>query len=642
MKERKKRKKLWMVLVLAISLITVQTMQTRAEASDGEARDAHYVCVENLSEFQAAVEQAEDGDIIGLGAVITIDSFIERLGTEDKHIKVVRMNLNSGFEIVQGGNVGMYNMDFDGRDIFTATCPMFCVYGSLRLEQSTVQNCSYTSKGGAVYVTRNGGLTTNGVIFNGNSAGQGGHIYNEGVVNLNNTWLGNGVAAADGGAIKSCEQAVLMLTNCVLRGNSAALYGGAVSNSGNMIMSHSIAFGNSAEFGADIANDRSATYSDGYEIAELEDLFTAEGVTASGWEFDCADTSSPTVSGFDTDNPDSLKKMNYEAQGTGGSGETGDGGNSGEGNGNDNPGESGDNTGDNDNQGDTGNTTGGNDNQDDNGDTTGGNGNQGDTGNTTGGDDNNSDEGSSGANGGTVSGNDVQGDGAGSGSSTDSGTSGTDGSTNKTDGGGSQSGTSQNNGTSGSTNTTPSVTSREDNSTTTTTNNYYTYEYPSEKDSDAGKKGTTEQSTSASEASGQGTSRQNTSAVAAKETETEETANASENPEASTNTQIPDNISLNLVDVDIVYNMTDGISNIAISNEREKTDAAAVETVSVEALSALPTADTEEDSAINWYEIVKMALLAAILLIVIPKPEPKRRSKKKRKKKAAMKPSKKD
>ncbi len=104
--------------------------------------------------------------------------------------------------------------------------------------------------------------------------------------------------------------------------------------------------------------------------------------------------------------------------------------------------------------------------------------------------------------------------------------------------------------------------------------------------------------------------------------------------------QIPDNISLNLVDVDIVYDMTDGISNIEISNARERTDFPTAETVSVKALSAFPAAaDAEEDSAINWYEIIKMALLAAILLIVIPKPEPKRRSKKKRKKKAAIKAS---
>jgi len=425
--------------------------------------------------------------------------------------------------------------------------------------------------------------------------------------------LVNGVAAADGGAIKSCAGAGLMLTNCVLRGNSAASYGGAVSNSGNMNMSHSIAFGNSAEFGADIANDRSATYSDGYEIIELEDLFTVEGITASGWEFDCADISSPTVSGFDTSNPDSLKKMDYETQGTGGSGES---------EGGDNP------------DGDTGN-----DNPEGSGDNTGGNDNTGDSGDNTGNDNNNPPEGSSGdgdneSDGGTVSGNDAQGNGVGNGSGTGSGTNGTDGGTDKQDGGNSQSGASPNSGTSGSTNTPSSVTSREDNSTTTTTNNYYTYRNPSEKDSAVGKNGTTV------EASGQGTSRQNTSTAAVKESGTAETANAGENPESSPGMQIPDNISLNLVDVDIVYDMTDGISNIEISNAREKTDFLTAETVSVKSLPAFPaTADAEEDSAINWYEIIKMVLLAGIFLIVIPKPEAKRRSKKKRKKKTAIKAS---
>ncbi len=55
----------------------------------------------------------------------------------------------------------------------------------------------------------------------------------------------------------------------------------------------------------------------------------------------------------------------------------------------------------------------------------------------------------------------------------------------------------------------------------------------------------------------------------------------------SDNMQIPDNIKLNLYNVDIVYEMTDGV----------------VENKSFSAY---------------WYEIIKMVLLAAILLAVIP------------------------
>lgn len=88
-------------------------------------------------------------------------------------------------------------------------------------------------------------------------------------------------------------------------------------------------------------------------------------------------------------------------------------------------------------------------------------------------------------------------------------------------------------------------------------------------------------------------------------------------PETSANVQIPDNIKLDLGNVDIVYEMNGGISNIEISNQREAVGA-------VENMVEVMAADAEEPVAtaqtVNWYEVVKMLLLVAIFIVVVPKP----------------------
>jgi len=133
-KKRKKRKKLCIVLALAISLIAVQTMQMAAEAAETPS-----VTAGNLAEFGMALDQVEDGGTIGITSVITIDSFMGQMGIENKHVQIVRMSADAGFEIVQGGNVTMCNMSFDGNSSeVTAARPMFLVSGSLTLDRASI------------------------------------------------------------------------------------------------------------------------------------------------------------------------------------------------------------------------------------------------------------------------------------------------------------------------------------------------------------------------------------------------------------------------------------------------------------------------------------------------------------------------
>lgn len=565
MKKRKKSKKLWVILTLLVSLVTVQTMQIMAEASTENVDLSNpVVVVSSLPELQNAVDNADDGDVIGIDSVITIDKNAGQLGSVEsgRHLFLVRTNGSAYFDIVQGGNITLCNMTIDGRKAyFAGTQSMFRVEGTLFLNSLTVQNCSSQDKGGAVLIEGNGTLITDGVVFEGNSAYQGGHIFSNGSANINNSIFKNGSAGSDGGAVKVGTGRFLSLTNCKLYENRASAYGGGISNSGNLTLSGSIIWRNTAPVGADIANDRDSSPFEPDSISNMMAAYEEMGITPIEWIFDGSETI-PDI--FDGANPNSLLKLVYEDNHSD-SGDTGDGNDTG------------------DNGDDTGNNGDDADNAGDNtGDSGGGEGNIGDTGGNT---DNAGDSGSGESNTGDTGGN---------GGGTGNGNAGTS--------------DANNSGNSGTTNTTDSHENNSKTNTTTTTNNYYTYNTPAANTSDSEKQGSGNKE------------------AAVKETDTETTKSVSDNQTAPV--QIPDNIKLDLSNVDIVYEMTDGVSNIEISNEKKAVEQVEDKVMMSERAVIPATISTEADAentsfSVNWYEVVKMILLAAILLVAIFKPSVK-------------------
>lgn len=152
--------------------------------------------------------------------------------------------------------------------------------------------------------------------------------------------------------------------------------------------------------------------------------------------------------------------------------------------------------------------------------------------------------------------------------------------------------------------------------TTTTTNNYYTYNTPQ------GSNAT--ENTGATKTSDSGS----VATVLGQKTETVSGNSTSE----SANVQLPDNLTLDLHGVDVSYEIVDGVPKIVISNDKvtEQTEAT-TRTMEQQPLTdnAINTASVTTDSentsvSVNWYEIVKMALLAAILIVVIYKPSAKK------------------
>jgi uncharacterized repeat protein (TIGR01451 family) len=113
----------------------------------------------------------------------------------------------------------------------------------------TFANGKSNRDGGAIY--NNGTLTVQNSTFSGNSADDGGGIANWGTLTVqNSTFSGN--SADDGGGI--ANWGTLTVQNSTFSGNSAAFGGGGIANQGALTVQNSTFSGNSADWGGGIDN----------------------------------------------------------------------------------------------------------------------------------------------------------------------------------------------------------------------------------------------------------------------------------------------------------------------------------------------------------------------------------------------------
>jgi parallel beta helix pectate lyase-like protein len=132
----------------------------------------------------------------------------------------------------------------------------------------TLSNCTVSGNsaefGGGI-VNSNGTLTVSNCTIsnNGGIFGGGGISNSSGTMTLTNSTIIGNLAGGDGGGISNHGfrvSATLMVTNCIVRGNTAALSrGGGISNSADegsasLTIANSTISGNSADFGGGICN----------------------------------------------------------------------------------------------------------------------------------------------------------------------------------------------------------------------------------------------------------------------------------------------------------------------------------------------------------------------------------------------------
>ena len=185
------------MVCLVVALLTCQVLQSMVLVS---AVDAVTVTVSNLSALHTAINNAEDGDVIGIAGVITVNNETV-IGKPDKHVTLLRTAANAYFNLETAYNSSLIqNITFDGGGI-SSTHPYLKVNISTNFENVTFINCISTSNGGAVSIT-DGEVNFNSCLFESNTGLNGGHFaVSGGVVNVNNSILKSGYATEKGGAI---------------------------------------------------------------------------------------------------------------------------------------------------------------------------------------------------------------------------------------------------------------------------------------------------------------------------------------------------------------------------------------------------------------------------------------------------------
>lgn len=267
------------------------------------AASAVTVEVSTLSELQAAIDAAQDGDVIGLTATLEIQSDIS-IGSPDKHVTIRRMNPStfiqfSGFNC----NVQIKNITFDGNNL-EAMHNFLKIYCNVIFEKVNFINSISTGSGGAMYISSN--ITTfKDCMFDNNKATNGGHIAMSGDANvtLRNCTMKNGSASSQGGAIHlATNSSTCYVINSIISENTASDFGGGVANNGVLVVEGSKIFKNTAaKGGADIGNYANVTLEQDLEV--LKALYADEHIIVKGWVSDFTDESGATFLKLDFELP---------------------------------------------------------------------------------------------------------------------------------------------------------------------------------------------------------------------------------------------------------------------------------------------------------------------------------------------------
>jgi hypothetical protein len=583
-KFRWKKPKTIIVLLLLGVLISMQSIQMIASAStDDSTPDLSNpkVVVHNTDEFLDAVNNIEDGEVIGISGeanAISLQSDMT-IGYDDKHFYVVKTDTTDIGILVQGASVTFKNIIFDGLGdgYLNNAAILRCDYNSsMILEKITVQN-DY-SMISPIYSV--GTLTLDNCCIENNHVQNthGGGIYcGEGSLTIRNSVISGNYSGQMGGGI-FMNGAKGVISNSSIYKNTGFVYGGGIyNNSSDLTVDHCLIYDNDARGGgSDIASTKNA----GLQITaldEMADAYAALNMTALQWICDRTELDSATEAYFEPGNANQLMKLSYE---TNASSDTQQ-----------------DTTTENNNTETEKNSTENQEKQE----STESSDNTSATTPTEASKDTNSTNASSTPsvdtatpyNNSTENSNTTN-------SSTDYNTSTGNGSNN-------------NNSSSTSTqgNTTNSTSSKENtdsnNTTTNTTNNYY------------GNKSTDSKTDSST-----GASTSTTNNYYAKSDKTaEDTATVSTEAEEQ-DIQLPDSLKLNLTNVDVVYDMSDGRSNIEISTSQNNLSDDNTQDEDDVATPTLLSDSSGSTEKINWYEIVKIVLLATIIILVFPREQKSR------------------
>ena len=190
-------------IVSFVLLIALLTVQVMQVAAETNNTDTPSVVCSTFSSLYQALIQANDGDVIGIDDTIIVGGNVNNvLGDTNKHVSIVRMNQLAVLCLSHSGTFTIQNITFDGNGIDSGNT-MIMVNNSCIMNDVTVQNCNMPLYYGAAVQVLGGTTTMNRCTFKNNSANEGGHIavMNDSVLNMTECTLTEGQAEQNGGAI---------------------------------------------------------------------------------------------------------------------------------------------------------------------------------------------------------------------------------------------------------------------------------------------------------------------------------------------------------------------------------------------------------------------------------------------------------
>ena len=215
------------------------------------------VIVSSYDELVQAIDEAGDEDIIGIDSVIQIEDDNIVLGNNIKRITIIRSARKSGIEI-SGKNPVINNIVFDGngieyKDIFY---PMLDAKNGGKFTDLEIRNCHNNIWGAALKIT-GGTVVVSDCNFHDNVGSESAHIGVMGAedISIYRSLFKNGRVESCAGAIGVYSKGMsVLIKDCIITGNHADGYAGGIVNWGNLTLSNTVIYGNTALCGADIMN----------------------------------------------------------------------------------------------------------------------------------------------------------------------------------------------------------------------------------------------------------------------------------------------------------------------------------------------------------------------------------------------------
>lgn len=275
-----------LLLVQSIPAFAVDSTATATGDADtitAQSRTEPSVAVSTLEELLQAIEQAEDGTVIGIGCEIVCPE-----GTilgNTRSITLLRTGSEGLIRTYSTGHdapVTIQNITFDGGNI-PATKPFVEVNIPTNLKDCTFTNCT----AGAVAVTAESAIFDY-CTFSNNAGEEGAHLRIAGNSStVNNCTFTGGSAELRGGAICNLTTQKTVLTGCTITGNTAGEHAGGIWNGGVLDISQCKIYGNAANGESeDIVNTSWGLLGllDSYD--DLVELYAPDGLIPNRWAVD--------------------------------------------------------------------------------------------------------------------------------------------------------------------------------------------------------------------------------------------------------------------------------------------------------------------------------------------------------------------